>query len=77
MKILIYFIVITLLGILVAMPLYLLVNIFCWVFNISFHLTMFKAFILCILIGIVRIFIFKTVKLEIKSIEDEENKEGE
>ena len=55
-------ILILLLGIIWSLPLYLVVNGFCWIFNISFHLTLIKSFVLGILINIVHAMIFKEDK---------------
>lgn len=74
MLILVFAIIIILISIMISIPLYLLVNIFCWIFNISFHLTLFKAFALCVLINIVRIFILKTISIDVEKINDEEDK---
>lgn len=60
-------------GIIASIPLYLLVNIFCWIFNISFHFTILKAFALCILINIIFIILDK---FEIKINYNRHNKEG-
>ena len=35
------------LGIIIALPLYLIVNFVCLVFHLSFRLTMLQAFVLC------------------------------
>jgi len=44
--------------VLCALPLYLLVNFICWVFNISFHLTLLQSFVISLLTSIVHKLLF-------------------
>lgn len=50
--------IIVLFGILWSLPLYLIVNFVCWVFHLSFHLTLLQAFALCLLASVIRYLLF-------------------
>lgn len=45
-------------GILWALPLYIAVNVVLWLFHISFHMTLLQAFGICILLSVIRYFLF-------------------
>ena len=46
-------------GFIWALPVWFVINFFCFAFNIAFHLTVFQAFAICLIIEIIRNFIFK------------------
>ena len=46
-------------GILWSLPLWLVINFTCWVFHLSFHLTLLQAFAICLLDSIIRSLAFK------------------
>ena len=52
-KILFLIVILILLGIRWAFPLWIVVNFVCWVFHLSFHLTLIQAFALCLLATVV------------------------
>ena len=51
--------ILILLGILWSLPLYLVVNFVCWVFHITFHLTLLQSFALCLLVTVIHNLLFK------------------
>ncbi len=58
-KLLTLFVVLTILGILWALPLYICVNFVLWLFRIHAHLTLLQSFGLCWLASIIHSLLFK------------------
>ena len=58
-KILVLIIILFAVGFLWAVPLWVVVNLICLVFNLSFHMTLLQSFIICLLIGMVYSMFFK------------------
>lgn len=57
-KILMLLLIILLCCIMWALPLYLVVNLVCWVFGIAFHLSLLQAFALCLLASVIKNLLF-------------------
>lgn len=58
-KIIALILILIVFGILWAFPLYLVVNFVCWVFRITFHLSLLQAFALCLLASVIKNLLFK------------------
>lgn len=65
-------------GIIWCLPVYLVINLVCWLFSIPFHLSIPQAFGICLLAYIIRRLLFgkKDISFEFKS-SNENNKEEE
>lgn len=57
-KILMLLLILIICGILWALPLWAVVNLVCWVFHLSFHLSLLQAFALCLLASVVKSLLF-------------------
>lgn len=58
-KIIMLILILILCGFLWSLPLWIVVNFVCWVFHLSFHLTILQAFALCLLASVVKSLLFK------------------
>lgn len=58
-KFLLFICVIIICVIIVALPLYLVVNFTCWVFNVPYHLSMIQAFALSLLATTINRLLFR------------------
>ena len=58
-KVIAFILVLIVFGILWAFPLWAVVNFVCWVFHLSFHLTLLQAFALCLLTSVIKSLLFK------------------
>ena len=58
-KLLVIILIVFLLGIIWAFPLWAVVNFVCWVFHLSFYLTYLQAFALCLLASVIKNLLFK------------------
>ena len=41
-----------------CLPLYLVANFLCWVFHLSFHLSLLQSFAICLLVSIIKKYLF-------------------
>jgi hypothetical protein len=46
-------------GLLWSLPLWLVINFTCWVFHLSFNLTLLQAFAICLLASVIKNLLFK------------------
>lgn len=58
-KIIALILILIVFGILWAFPLWAVINFVCWVFHITFHLSLLQAFALCLLASVIRNLLFK------------------
>lgn len=53
-KLLLLILILIVCCILWAIPVWVAVNLICWVFHLSFHLTILQAFAICLLVSVVK-----------------------
>lgn len=58
-KILVLLAVLLLVVILWSLPLYLCVNLVCWLFGLTFRITLFQSFGICLLVKVIHGMLFK------------------
>ena len=59
-KILVILLILIFIGAIWSLPLYIVINLVLWLFQIPFHLTWLQAFGICLLMNVIKILFFNT-----------------
>lgn len=58
-KIFVIIFIFILCAVLWSLPLYIAINFMCWVFHLSFHITLLQTFAICVVITLIRNLLFE------------------